>query len=183
MKIIDIFDAVSDGTLEDFKYYFEQNDININVVEKHTGMNLLSLTVINDANYQDKIKIVKYLISEGIDVNFICSKDKMNALHTLHYCNRRSNIDYLIEMTKLLIENGIDVNAKDKYGAVPLKYAITLNKLPTIELKELYMLLLKKGSDYRHKDVFNKSCLDYAKEYSWRNEFIDIVEEFENGIK
>jgi len=126
MKINNVFDAVRDGTFEDFKYYLKRDNIGIDVVEKHTGMNLLCLTVINDTNYEDKIKIVKYLISEGIDVNFICSKDKMNALHTLHYCNRRSNIEYLIEVTKLLIGNGIDVNAKDKYGAVPLKYAVTL---------------------------------------------------------
>jgi ankyrin repeat protein len=88
-----------------------------------------------------------------------------------------------MKVTKLLVENGVDINQIDEYGAIPLKYAITLNKLSTDDLKELYMYLLKQGSDYMHKDRFNKSCLDYAEEYSWRNDFIKIVEEFENGSK
>lgn len=29
-------------------------------------------------------------------------------------------------------------------------------------------------------DFKGKSCLDYAKEFSWRNGFIKIVEDFEN---
>ncbi|MGA3439575.1 ankyrin repeat domain-containing protein, partial [Lactiplantibacillus plantarum] len=33
------------------------------------------------------------------------------------------------------------------------------------------------------KDGFGKSCLDYAKEYSWRNDFLDIVKEYENSKK
>jgi len=181
MKIINVFDAARDGTYAEFKYYFKKSDINIE--NKYVDMNLLCLTVINDTNYQDKVKIVEHLISEGININFISPKDKRNALHILCYCNRRSNVNYLLEVTKILIENGIEVNAKDKYGAIPLEYAITTNNLPTSELKELYTFLIQQGSDYLHKDEFNKSCVDYAKEYSWRNEFVNIVEEFENESK
>ena len=37
----------------------------------------------------------------------------------------------------------------------------------------------EQGSDYTSKDVFDKSCLDYMKEYSWRNGVLEIVEEVE----
>lgn len=96
---------------------------------------------------------------------------------------KKANSNYYMKVTKLLVENGVDINQVDKNGAIPLKYVIALNKLSSDELKELYMYLLKQGSDYMHKDRFNKSCLDYAKEYSWRNSYVEIVEEFKNDYK
>ena len=41
--------------------------------------------------------------------------------------------------------------------------------------------LLQKSSNYRLRDVFDKSCINYAEEYSWRNRFLEIVKEFEDG--
>lgn len=41
--------------------------------------------------------------------------------------------------------------------------------------------LLQKSLNYRLKDVFDKSCIDYAEEYSWRNRFLEIVKEFKDG--
>ena len=49
------------------------------------------------------------------------------------------------------------------------------------ELKELFMYLLKNGADYESKDNFNNSCLDYANQFIWRNDFIDIVEEYKGS--
>ena len=43
-------------------------------------------------------------------------------------------------------------------------------------------MLIHSGSDYKKKDTFQKSCLDYAQEYSWRNGFIEIVEEIEGYL-
>lgn len=180
MKIIDIFDAVKDGTFDDFRRLYN-NDVNI--IDKYTNLNLLQTALINKDNLDDKIKIIEFLISEHIDINYIGGKHQRNALHIFYFNVKKISIDYLIIITKLLLENGIDVNRVDEFNAVPLKYLITLNKLKDDELKELYLLLIKSGTNYMHKDNFNKSCIDYAKEYSWRNGFVDIVEEFQNEIK
>lgn len=32
---------------------------------------------------------------------------------------------------------------------------------------------------YNLKDEFGRSCVDYAKEYSWRNDLLTIIEEWE----
>ncbi|PEK83995.1 hypothetical protein CN600_30925, partial [Bacillus mycoides] len=32
-------------------------------------------------------------------------------------------------------------------------------------------------SNYNLKDQSGKSCVDYAKEYSWRNDLLTIIEE------
>jgi len=39
------------------------------------------------------------------------------------------------------------------------------------------------GLNLLQQDVFGKSCIDYANEYSWRTDFIKIVEEFRNADK
>ena len=49
----------------------------------------------------------------------------------------------MLEVTKLLINGGIDINALDKYKVIPLKYAITITKLPSNELKPIYEIYYK----------------------------------------
>jgi len=177
VKIVNVFDAVQDGTFGDFLEFYKGN---INQINPHTQLNLLETAVLNDENSKDKLDIIKFLISNKIDHNFTDSKYGRNALHTLYFNTTRGTNEFLLEVTKLLVEAGININAVDKYSAIPLKYAITVCKRSTEELKDLYMYLLICGSVYKHQDTFGKSCEDYAKEYSWRNGFLDIVREFEN---
>ncbi|MFJ3388379.1 ankyrin repeat domain-containing protein [Lysinibacillus sp. NPDC086135] len=178
MTITNIFDAVKDGTFNDFLKLY---DGDINQIDKYTQLNLLETAVVNDENPDEKIKIIDYLLMHEIDINFKDSKDKRNALHLVFFCVTRGKKDYLMNITKKLVEAGIDINATDKYNSIPLKYAITVNKLTTEDMSKIYRYLLEKGSKYEQKDSFNKSCIDYANEYSWRKGFMDIVKELKNG--
>lgn len=178
MKIINIFDAAYEGIAKNFfKYY----DNNINQVNKFTNLNLLSTVILNDNHPDDRLEIIKYLLHNEIDINFVEPEDNRNVLHTMFFNFIQGSAKFYYDVTKILIEYKADVNKTDKYNAIPLKYAITSPKLQTNELHDIYLLLLKNKSDYNLKDVFGKSCMDYAKEYSWRNEFIDIVKEYESG--
>ncbi len=172
MRIVDVFDAAREGTFEDFKKHYKKVD----EIDKYTGMNLLCLAVCRDKNWKEKLKIIEFLLSQKIDVNFVSTKDKRNALHFLYFCNFRPEVEYLIKATDLLIKNGIEINARDKYGAIPMKYLISVNKLTTQDLKPVFEFLIKHGADYSQKDNFDNSCLDYAKQFSWRNDFIELVE-------
>ena len=89
----------------------------------------------------------------------------------------------MLEVTKLLVENGLNINALDKYESISFRYAIAINKLSTNELKPVYEYLIKKGANYKLKDIFGKTCIDYMKEFSWRNDALEIIKEFENGNK
>lgn len=71
---------------------------------------------------------------------------------------------------------GLGINEKDIYGAIPLKYAITVVKLPTEAAMPVYQYLIEHGSKIYEKDNFDKACIDYAKEYSWRNGLISLME-------
>ena len=134
MKILNEFDAVRYGTYTEFKSFYSGD---VNVMNKYVNLNLLSLSMVNDINEEEKLKIINFLISEGIDVNFQDSKFKRNALHWFYFSNFRPSVKYMLEITKLLVENGLNINAVDKYGAIPFRYALTTNKLPTIELKSV----------------------------------------------
>lgn len=177
MKVTNIFDAVRDGTYDQFMEYYSGN---VNLISDNLGMNLLCLAMVNDKNPTDKLKIVRFLISQGIDINFTDKKDGRNALHIFYFNTLKPSREYIKKITWLLVEADININAKDKYDAIPLKYSITITKLLTEEMKEIYRYLLNKGSDYKHKDSFGKSCIDYAKEYSWRNSVIEIIKEYED---
>ncbi len=177
MKITNVFDAVLEGTVEDFKKYYNGN---VNQINPYTKLNLLSTVVLNDKYEESKLEIIKFLVAEGIDISFTDRKYKRNALHTFFFNVLRASNSYTLEVVKILIDNGVDINGLDKFKAIPLKYAITVNKNSTDDMKKIYQYLLKKGADYNLKDEFNKSCIDYAKEYSWRNGFISIVEEYES---
>ncbi len=175
----DIFCVSSEGSLDDFLKIYKSEDAN--KIKDGSKISLLQLIVLNWKNSKDRIEMLKKVIMDGADVNYIFKKDyNRNALHLLYMNFRDNDYEVIYELTKILIEAGIDLNEKDDFDNIPLKYAICVLKSTTQELKPLYLLLIENGSGYNNIDVFGKSCLDYAKEYSWRNEFLDIIEESEN---
>ena len=137
--------------------------------------------MLNDDLPEEKLRIIKYLLSEKVEINFLSQKENRNALHYFFQANWRPKIAYAYEVVKLLVEAGIDVNAVDKFGSIPMTYSVTLLKLATEELEPLYKLLLEAGSDYKLKNKSGDSCLDYAEEYSWRSGLLDIIKEYEDG--
>ena len=177
---MDIFDIVQNGTYNDF---IENYNGDITQIDKYTNLNLLCTAMLNDDLPEEKLKIIKYLLSEKVEVNFLSKKENRNALHYFFQANWRPKIAYAYEVVKLLIEAGIDVNAVDKFGSIPMTYSVTLLKLTTEELEPLYKLLLDAGSDYKLKNKSGKSCLDYADDYFWRNSLIDMFKDYEEGRK
>lgn len=152
----------------------------MNKINKFTDMNIVQHIVLNNIHSKDRVKMLKLVMEDGADINYICKDYNRNALHMMYMNFRDKDSSIIFKITKLLIDAGIDVNAKDDYNSIPMKYAVAVLKNTTEELKPLYKLLLDSGSEYKNVDKSGKNCLDYAKEYSWRNGFIDIVKEFEN---
>ena len=175
---MDIFDIVQNGTYNEF---IKSYDGDITQIHKYTKLNLLCTAMLNDDLPEEKFKIIKYLLSEKVEINFLSKQENRNALHYFFQANWRPKIAYVYEVVKLLVEAGIDVNAVDKFGSIPMTYSVTLLKLATEELEPLYKLLLEAGSDYKLKNKSGKSCLDYAGEYSWRSSLLDIIKEYEDG--
>ncbi|MCU9533314.1 ankyrin repeat domain-containing protein [Streptococcus sp. CSL10205-OR2] len=167
--ILDIFDAVQEGTFDEFMSFY---DGHINQVSD-VNINLLNMTLTSNSKLNEKLRMIEFLIKEGIDVNFL-DRNKRNALHNFfqYKANWRPDISYAIKVVTLLLKSGVNVNQIDRFGNIPMIYAITVLKLSTEEAMPLYLLLLNKGSDITIKNLQGKSVLDYVHETSWRNNLL-----------
>ena len=116
--------------------------------------------------YDERIKIISYLIKEGIDVNKVGGKAKGNALHILYSSSNQVDENYLMSVTKELVSAGIDINQKDKYGAIPFSNLIA-GKIDNKLVEKIFCYLYKTG-------------LDYAKKFSWRMDVVELMEKYEN---
>lgn len=172
MTIIDVFDAALEGNIKEFKRLYKGD---INIIDEYTKLNLLQTVVCRGKNYKERLKIIDFLLKKGIDINYIETKNGMNALHLL-YSSYIDDVDYIYKVTKKLIKKGINLNEKNKYGAIPLSYLIS-GKLDTEKIKPIFSYLVEMGSDYNSKDNYGNSCLDYARRFSWRTGFVQMIED------
>ena len=82
------------------------------------------------------------------------------------------------ELMKLLIANGVDLNATDKNGAMSLHVAIPMGDVPMVEL------LIKENIDINHQIEFGEyegmTALDMAYAFK-QNEIAELLRE--NGAK
>ena len=108
-------------------------------------------TLLINASFYHRPRIVKYLIDKKVDIN---AKDK-NGCTSLHAAVQENDI----ETIKLLIENGADIHSKDNYGNTPL--AKTMLNTP----EEIFQILLKYGADQREKNNFGFSVMDRFQAY------------------
>jgi len=100
-----------------------------------------------------KIKLIFYVLTCVLTVEtnaFAGSKDM------LVHCDWEN-----VSMAKLqkMIEQGADVNAKDKDGRTPLMYAVMYNR------KEFISILLENGADVNAFDRTGWTVLKYAEDY------------------
>lgn len=134
--MLDLFKLAEKNKIEEFNQY---NMVNINIVDEF-GFNLLLTSISNNS-----LEVSKYLIINGIDLNFQ-DGDGKTALHYLcHYPQQ--------ELIELLREKKFNPNLKDVFGNTPLWTAIFKNNLNIIKL------LLEKGADIYSLNNVGKSPL------------------------
>lgn len=173
MTITNIFDAALCGDMNMLKQYYEGN---VNCVDEYTKLNLLQTVMCGNGKYMERLEITSFLIHEGIEVNAQGGKNKKNALHLLYSSTKLIDEKFVLSATKMLVNAGIDVNQKDKFGAIPLSYLIS-GKLETSEIEPILLFLIEVGTKCNEKDNYGNSCVDYAKQFAWRNNLVTMMEE------
>lgn len=180
MTICNIFVAAQCADMNEMRKFYSGD---INCIDKFNKLNLLQNLLLNSGKYEERLEILDFLLKEGIDVNYIDEKDKYNALHCLYYKTQFGDgvLDgkYVFTVTKMLLDKGLNVNAKDKYGAVSLYYLL-VGRLGNDDVKPILSLLLDRGVDYLGEDNYGNSCMYYAKEYPIRTEIVEILENHNN---
>jgi ankyrin repeat protein len=137
-----IVSNIEDHNFNEFKqnvknFYIDKNP---NPFEK----SLLYYAITND-----NLDVLEYLL-DFIDINYVENNRKENLLHLASLYNAKNIVKFLI--TK------IDLNKKDKYNLTALHIASIKNNHEIVEI------LLNKGLNYKLKDSYSKTALDYAKE-------------------
>ena len=117
---------------------------------------LVYATALMRAALAGDVELARLLLAHGADPHII-SKDRETTLMAAcgtgfinGYHRQRSSSDRL-ELVKLLIESGEDVNAADNYGITPLMVAANLGDI------EIVKYLISKGADLAAHDLGKKN--------------------------
>ena len=113
-------------------------------------------TAIMRAAFSGDIELVKLLLAHGADPHIV-SKDRETTLMAAAgtgfingYSKGRSAAERL-EVVKLLVDLGEDVNAADNYGITPLMVAANMGEMPIVQF------LIDKGADLAAYDLGKKN--------------------------
>jgi ankyrin repeat protein len=117
---------------------------------------LVYATALMRAALAGDVELAKLLLSHGADPHII-SRDRETALMAAcgtgfinGYHRQRSPAERL-ELVKLLVDLGLDVNAADNYGITPLMVAANLGDI------EIVRFLIAKGADLGAHDLGKKN--------------------------
>ena len=138
-----IYDAVAENNLNMINA-LKLNGCDINVYDK-TGISPLMYAT-EQTNRQ---MAMCELIRLGANVNYQPPTTYKNALMHAILHDNRSAMD-------ILIKNGIDINAKDKFGRNALMYCAKIGN------REGIRVLISRGADIFAKDVEGKTAFDIA---------------------
>ena len=117
---------------------------------------LVYATTLMRAALAGDVELAKLLMSHGADPN-ILSKDRETMLMAacgtgfINGYHRQRTPAERLELVKLLVEKGQDVNAADNYGITPLMVAANLGDL------EIVKYLVSKGADLSAHDLGKKN--------------------------
>jgi len=87
------------------------------------------VSILDMAITYNNIEILQYLIKEGIDINKTSRRSGFTALMAAACYGR-------VEVTKILIENGVNQAAKDTKGFTAIDFARKMNKKSILKLLE-----------------------------------------------
>jgi len=153
LKYEDIFDAAEKGSVEDVKYFVEQEGVSVNAIRSDH-------TVLDYAFLGENVEVIKYLVSKG------CNIEPPYLIIDAAGMKRGS-----VETLQLLIDKGCNVNYRDS-GMFPLLIAAGTNNIDTAKF------LLSKGADINMvSSVTGLTPLQLAKEKG-NTEMVDLLDKF-----
>ena len=115
----DFFECCKKGMIEEIEPY----------ITKYEGIlhakNEFGSTVLHISAFQGNLKIVKYVVKKGADLNAE-TNSKWTPLHVAMQNNRTKIVHFLLD------QEGLDVDRKDKAGVLPLHIATYKSRIDTV---------------------------------------------------
>ncbi|XP_075238597.1 uncharacterized protein LOC142334457 [Lycorma delicatula] len=131
------------------------------------GFGVQSISLLHSIKSKRSLSFIKELLEMGVNVHEICAYSKHSVLHfaIINYCDEKK-----LELIKLLIDYGADVNFRNNLDEIPLIKALLLAN------EDLCIELIIRGSDINeHKElVGGNGVLTYAFTKKYRS--IDLIQ-------
>lgn len=158
--------AAMEGHIDIVKYLITKG-ANVNHVSRLGDTALILATSCINNNEKDHLKIIKLLVRNGVDINFVPEKDKSffqkPALHfAIEHFIQDSSQDSLDIISYLLSLPKLNVNICDDRNETALHYVVKSKLDINNKLRVLGILLTRKDIDLLVADNKGKSPLDYA---------------------
>lgn len=152
---------------DDFAAVYKDGD----ETKLYNEKNLLFYSLSNNVP-EERYRISMFLLDKGADVCGVneCSE---NLLHIL-LSRIKHDLPQTVELCRILIERGADINQLDEKGRVPLQYIINMKYMDE-ELVELYKLWFSHGNVLvTHKNTWGKTPLELMEILPYRKKLLEI---------
>ncbi|KAB2096940.1 hypothetical protein ERO13_A01G134100v2 [Gossypium hirsutum] len=146
-----LLELAANNDVEGFKRSMEHDPSGVDEVGLWYGRQKGSKQMVNEertplmvASMYGSIDVIKLILSSSdADVNLVCGRDKSTALH----CAASGGADNVIDVVKLLLAAGADVNSVDANGHLPVDVIVVPPKLGAVK-STLEELLAIEGSGF-----------------------------------
>ena len=129
--------------------FYELYGTDLKKIEEKTGSTSLHLASIGWCGVG--VAVVRFLVSQGVDIHAKDHKGETPLHATVHWGNTKN-----AEVAKFLISQGAKVNARDNSGNTPLWLAATGTMNKNIEVLEV---LISSGADVNERNEKGESLL------------------------
>ena len=149
-----IEEALKEGVNPDFKYR--------------------GYTALQWAVQESHLEAISILLENGADIENLNDDDGFSILDSaVGECSNSEKFDLKIEVVKLLIEKGVNINGKTANGSV-------LHTACAYGLTEVVKLLLANNIKTDIRDSDSKLAIHYATEYE-HNDIVKLIETHHNN--
>ena len=155
-----VVEAAAKGHFEVLRYLLDKG-ANINA-------NVKGVSALNSALLKNQYEIAKYLLNNKANARIIVSELNTTSLDILFSKDidiLKDNKSQILEIAKLLIAGGNDINKKNSYGYNPL--GIVCRK----KASEFFEFLVQKGADLeieingeKIRDICKRNGIEFKKE-------------------
>lgn len=157
-------------TLSQFKEVYDRE--NLNTVPA-VGTSVIFCAMANQVP-ENRYEIVKFLIDEGVDLKQT-NAEKESLLHVL-FSRPKHNMEQTVELTKLLLLGGVDINIQDTSNRVAIQYLITQPQISDSEFAPLYDVIFEHCNlDVSIKNAWGYTPLELAQKVTYRGDFLQRV--------
>lgn len=172
MEQMDMYFSAKRQTLAQFMEVYDQQRLH----EIHGGSTILFDAMAHQSP-QDRYDIVRFLIAQGAELTGTNGENE--TLFHILFSRPKHNMAQTVDLTKLLIDAGADINQPDAKGRVALQHLISHPKLTDRDSAPLYDLLFTRCRlDLSIKNAWGYTPIELAQKLPYRAELLRRMTEW-----